>query len=69
VATTLLGNYVQNFDGDGIDAQAATTRLGDNSATANGGLGIRAVPGVTDLGGNRASGNGDPAQCLNVTCG
>jgi parallel beta-helix repeat protein len=67
VATTLLGNYVQNFDGDGIDAQAATTRLGDNSATANGGLGIRAVPGVTDLGGNTASGNG-AGQCQNVFC-
>jgi parallel beta-helix repeat protein len=68
VATTLLGNYVQNFGGDGIDAQAATTRLGDNSARGNAGLGIRAVPGVTDLGGNTASGNGDPAQCLNVAC-
>lgn len=68
VATTLLRNYVQNFGGDGIDAQAPTTRLGYNTANGNGGLGIRAVPGVVDLGGNSASGNGDPAQCLNVAC-
>jgi hypothetical protein len=66
---TLRGNLVDGWSDDGIDVQAASTRLESNSATNNGDWGIDAVPGVTDQGGNTASGNGQAAQCRNVICG
>src|SRR4051794_29100730 len=65
---TLRRNSVDGMSDDGIDVQAAGTRLEGNSATNNGVWGIAAVPGVTDLGGNTASGNGQAAQCRNVAC-
>jgi parallel beta-helix repeat protein len=66
--TTIDGNQVRGFGLDGIDVDAASTVLTNNTANDNGELGIEAVPGVIDGGGNRASGNTDPAQCLNVMC-
>jgi hypothetical protein len=65
----LRRNVVQGFGDDGIDVQAAGTKLEDNHALGNADWGIDAVPGVTDLGGNTASGNGQAAQCRNVSCG
>jgi hypothetical protein len=64
----LRGNVVDGMADDGIDVQAAGTRLESNKATNNGDWGIDAVPGVIDLGGNIATGNGQGAQCRNVAC-
>jgi hypothetical protein len=68
VRTLLRGNSLHDNEGDGIETQDPTSRLGSNTANDNGDLGIEAVPGVTDLGANTASGNGNPVQCSNVFC-
>jgi parallel beta-helix repeat protein len=68
VGTLLSGNWAHGFGADGFDVRAASTRIGDNTATYNADLGVRAVTGVTDLGGNRAFGNQNAFQCLNVVC-
>jgi hypothetical protein len=67
-ATLLRGNVASDNDGDGIETQSPSTRLGYNTATGNGDFGIDAAAGVTDLGGNAASQNGNPLQCRNVFC-
>jgi Right handed beta helix region len=67
-AIRLRHNAVDGMADDGIEVQAAGTRLEGNSATTNGDWGIDAVPGAIDLGGNTASGNGQAAQCRNVAC-
>ena len=54
--------------GAGIQVQATSTSLRDNTANFNDGLGIEAPTGVTDLGGNRAQGNSNPLQCTGVVC-
>jgi parallel beta-helix repeat protein len=66
--TTLRRNVAAGNADDGIDVDSPSTVLIRNTANDNGDLGIEAVPGVAGLG-NRAAGNGNPAQCLNVTCG
>ncbi|MBN1528329.1 MAG: right-handed parallel beta-helix repeat-containing protein [Thermoleophilaceae bacterium] len=66
--TTIRLNVASDNQGDGIDVDDATARLGGNVANSNTDLGIEAAAGVTDLGGNAASGNGNPLQCLNVFC-
>jgi hypothetical protein len=66
--TLLRSNNVHDNEGDGIETQDPTSRLGGNTAVDNGDFGIEAVVGVTDLGGNTASGNGNPLQCINVAC-
>ncbi len=66
---TLIKRNSANHSGDdGIDVNAAGTKLTRNTANRNHDLGIEAVPGVIDGGGNKASGNGNPAQCTNVAC-
>jgi Right handed beta helix region len=67
--TLLRSNHVHDNEGDGIETQDPTSRLGGNTAVDNGDFGIEAVAGVTDLGGNTASGNGNALQCRNVLCG
>ena len=64
----MRGNVASDNDGDGIETQSPSTRLGYNTATGNGDFGIDAAAGVTDLGGNAASQNGNPLQCRNVFC-
>jgi parallel beta-helix repeat protein len=66
---TLIKRNLANHSGDdGIDVNAAGTKVTRNTANRNHELGIEAVPGVIDGGGNKASGNGNPAQCTNVAC-
>jgi parallel beta-helix repeat protein len=67
--TVLRGNVAFRNGDDGLDVRSAATSVADNRAHHNADWGIVAVPGVFDAGGNRAWGNGQPAQCLNVTCG
>lgn len=64
--TVLVANQATESE-DGIDVEAASTRLWFNAADNNRDYGIEAVPGVFGFG-NTASGNGNPAQCLNVRC-
>jgi hypothetical protein len=59
----LRDNRVEGMADDGIDVQAAGTRLEANRSNDNGDWGVDAVPGVTDL-----AGNGQAAQCRNVAC-
>jgi Right handed beta helix region len=66
--TVVRGNRPYYNEDDGIEVQAAQTRIGYNRTAQNGDYGIDAVPGVTDFGGNTASDNGNPAQCRNVFC-
>jgi parallel beta-helix repeat protein len=66
--TLLRNNFVQRNTGDGIQVQASSARLRDNTAVENGDFGIDAAAGVTDQGGNTAFGNGNPLQCRNVLC-
>jgi Right handed beta helix region len=66
--TVVRGNRPYYNEDDGIEVQAAQTRIGYNRTADNGDYGIDAVPGVTDFGGNTATGNGNPAQCRNVFC-
>jgi hypothetical protein len=65
--TLLVDNLVENYPGDGIQVDSASTTLRFNAANDNGDLGIEAVPGVTGKG-NTASGNGNPLQCTNIAC-
>ena len=66
---TLIKRNTANRNGDdGIDVNAAGTKLTRNTANRNHDLGIEAVAGVIDGGGNKAQGNGNPAQCTNVAC-
>jgi parallel beta-helix repeat protein len=67
-ATLLERNTADRSGDDGIDVDAAGTKLTRNTANHNHDLGIEAVPGVTDGGGNKAAGNGNPLQCTNVFC-
>ena len=62
----LTGNrFARN--GDGVYAERAGVRVGDNAALRNTRWGIYA-PGAVDLGGNQARGNGESQQCTGVGC-
>ncbi len=66
---TLIKRNTANRSGDdGIDVDAAGTKLTRNTANRNHDLGIEAVRGVIDGGGNIARHNGDSRQCTNVAC-
>jgi len=54
---------------DGIQVLVPGTTITGNSANFNANYGIQAVVGAVDGGHNMARGNGNPAQCLNVSCG
>jgi parallel beta-helix repeat protein len=64
----ISGNVAKFNTDDGIDVESGRTTLTGNTANRNDDLGIEAVKGVT-ASGNHASGNGNPAQCVNVSCG
>ena len=68
-ATYVAGNRVGLNYEDGIDVRQPGAEVALNTAYRNGDWGIEAVAGVLDGGGNRAWSNGQPAQCLNITCG
>jgi parallel beta-helix repeat protein len=65
----ISGNDVRRNGDDGIDVDPTGNTLTRNAAHRNLDWGIEAVTGTIDGGGNRARHNGQPAQCLNMSCG
>jgi hypothetical protein len=68
LVATLERNRSVSNDDDGIDVDAAGTRIASNWVKANADWGIEGVPGVLDDRHNRAWRNGQPDQCLYVRC-